>query len=164
LDVDNNISVNYAQKQIIMEVGKMAKLERIITINAPVEKVFSYITDPNKQPEWQSAIIEVRDITGEGVGQRFGWTYKAMGFTWKGEDEVLKHIPNQRYATRSTGGIKSTWTYNFKAEGGRTRVDLELEYTMPVPVLGKFAEHFAIRQAERIVDHDIATLKDILEI
>jgi len=141
----------------------MAKVERSITINAPVEKVFSYITDPSKEPEWQSGAIEVRDIRGQGVGQRYGWTYKIMGISFKGETEVTEYIPNQRYVHRSTGGIVSTFTFNFKAEGSGTRLDLEVEYTIPVPVLGKFAERMVLRGTEREADHGTATVKDILE-
>ena len=48
----------------------MTKVERSITIKAPVEKVFSYISSPNNQLEWLPSITEVRDITGQGVGPR----------------------------------------------------------------------------------------------
>ena len=141
----------------------MAKVERSSTINAPVEKVFSYITDPSNDPEWQSGAIEVRDITGQGIGQRYGWTYKIMGIPFKGETEVTEYIPNQRYVHRSTGGIVSTFTFNFKAEDVGTRLDLEVEFTIPVPVLGRFAERMVLRGIEREADHAVVTVKDILE-
>ena len=141
----------------------MAKVERSSTINAPVEKVFSYITDPSNDPKWQSGAIEVRDITGQGIGQRYGWTYKIMGIPFKGETEVTEYIPNQRYVHRSTGGIVSTFTFNFKAEDGGTRLDLEIEFTIPVPVLGRFAERMVLRGIEREADYAVVTVKDILE-
>jgi len=46
----------------------MAKIERSSTINAPVEKVFAYISDPMNLLEWLPSITDARDITGEGVG------------------------------------------------------------------------------------------------
>ena len=141
----------------------MAKVERSTTINAQIEKVFSYITNPSNDPEWQPGAIEVRDITGQGVGQRYGWTYKIMGISLKGASEVIEYIPNQRYVYRSTGGVVSTWTYNFKAEGGGTQIDIEVEYTIPVPVLGKFPERMVIRGIEREADFSVEALKDILE-
>ena len=141
----------------------MAKVARSITINAPVEKVFSYIADPSNDPQWQAGAIEVRNITGQGVGQRYGWTYKVMGIPLKGETEVTEYIPNQRYVHKSTGGVVSTFAFNFRAEGGGTRVDFEVEYTIPVPVLGKFAERLVLRRTEREADHAAAAVKDILE-
>ena len=141
----------------------MAKVERSITIKAPIEKVFSYISNPKNELEFIPSITDIRDITGQGVGQRYGWTYKMMGISFKGEDEVMEYTPNERYVHRSSGGIVSTWTYSFKAEGGGTRLDLEVEYTIPVPVLGKFAERLVLRQSEREADYAMASLKDRLE-
>ena len=46
----------------------MAKVERRFTINAPIEKVFSYITDPANEMEYIPSVIDIRDIAGKGVG------------------------------------------------------------------------------------------------
>jgi uncharacterized protein YndB with AHSA1/START domain len=48
-------------------------------INAPVEKVFAYVTDPTNLGEWMVGITEVKDVTGSGVGQHHHWTYKMVG-------------------------------------------------------------------------------------
>jgi len=141
----------------------MTKVERSFKINAPVEKVFSYVTDPRNELEYIPSITDIRDITGQGVGQRFGWTYKMLGIPLKGKDEVTEYVPNQRYVQKSTGGIVSTWTWTFQPEAGGTRLSLVVEYTIPVPVLGKVGERLALRQTEREADLAMATLKDRLE-
>ena len=140
----------------------MAKVERNITINAPVEKVFSYITDPNNQLEWLPSVTDIRDITGQGKGQKFGFTYKMMGITFKGESEAMEVIPNERIVEKSSGDIVSTWTWTFKSEVGGTNINLVVEFNIPVPVLGKFAERMVINQSEREADHATANLRDIL--
>jgi len=141
----------------------MEKVERSITINAPVDKVFAYITDPKNEMEWLPGNTDVRDITGQGVGQRWGYTYKMMGVPFKGEDEVLEYTPNQRYVTKSTGGIRSTWSWTFKPEDGGTRLNVTVEYTIPVPVLGKVGERLALGQVEREADLAAANIKARLE-
>lgn len=141
----------------------MAKVERSVTINAPVDKVFAYITDSANQLEWLPSITDVRDVTGQGVGQRWGWTYKMMGLPLKGEDEVIEYNTNQRYAHKSTSGIQSTWTYTFNTEAGGTRLNLVVEYTIPVPVLGKVAERLVLRQNEREADLAMANIKERME-
>jgi len=78
----------------------MAKVERRFTINAPIEKVFSYITDPANEMEYIPSVIDIRDIAGKGVGQRCSWTYKMVGIPLKGEAEVTEYIPNQQYVKR----------------------------------------------------------------
>ncbi len=52
---------------------------------------------------------------------------------------------------------------NFKAEAGRTRLHLLVEYTIPVPVLGKVIERLVLRLNEREAASAIANLKEILE-
>jgi carbon monoxide dehydrogenase subunit G len=141
----------------------MAKVERNITISTPVEKVFSYITNPENQLEWLPGITDIRDIRGQGVGQKFGFTYKMMGISFKGESETLEVLPNERIVEKSSGGIVSTWTWTFKSEPGRTNINLVVEYDIPIPVLGKFAERMALKQTEREADHAVSNLQDILE-
>jgi len=141
----------------------MEKVERSITINAPVEKVFSYITDPMNSLEYTPGMTEVRDITGQGLGQKFGWTYKMIGIPFKGESEVMECIPNERYVEKSTGGIVSTWTWTFKPEAGGTLVNVVVEYTIPVPVLGKVGERLVMKQSEREADISVAYIKERLE-
>jgi len=141
----------------------MAKVEQSITINAPVEKVFSYVCDPMNQLEWLPSMTDVRDITGEGVGQKFGWTYKMMGISFKGETEVVESVANQRRIIKSTGGIQSTWTWTFKSENGKTVVNLAVEYTIPVPVLGKVAEQLVLRQNKREAALSMTNIKERLE-
>jgi hypothetical protein len=57
----------------------------------------------------------------------------------------------------------STWTWTFQPEAGGTRLSLVVEYTIPVPVLGKVGERLALRQTEREADLAMTTLKDRLE-
>jgi carbon monoxide dehydrogenase subunit G len=141
----------------------MAKVERSIIVNAPVEKVFSYLSDPNNELEAIPSITDIRDIKGEGVGQRWGWSYKMVGITFKGESEVIEHIPNQRHVHKGTGGIASTWTYTFSPEGGGTRLGIVVEYTIPVPVLGKVGERMVLQKIEREADMAMANIKEALE-
>ena len=141
----------------------MATVERNITINAPIEKVFTYIANPKNELETVPSITDIRDIIGQGVGQRYSWTYKMMGISLKGESEVIEYVPNERYVTKSTGSIISTWTWTVKPEGDGTQLNLVIEYTIPVPVLGKVGEWLVLRQNEREADLSMATLKDRLE-
>jgi len=141
----------------------MAKVEQSIIIKAPVEKVFSYLCDPMNQLEWLPSMTDVRDITGEGVGQKFGWTYKMMGVSFKGETEVVESVGSERRVIKSTGGIQSTWTWTTKSENGNTLVNLTVEYTIPVPVLGKVAERMVLRQNEREAALAMTNIKERLE-
>jgi carbon monoxide dehydrogenase subunit G len=141
----------------------MAKVERTITINAPIEKVFAYVTDPTNELEFVPGITDVRNVKGEGLGQTADWTYKMLGIPLSGKSEVLEYKPNERYVTKSSGGVVSTWTWTFKSEGGSTQVNVVVDYTIPISVLGKVGERLVLRQTERETNLSMATLKDRLE-
>ncbi len=141
----------------------MAKIERSITINAPVEQVFTYIDDLMNQMEWLPSIMEIKDVTGSGVGQHHRWTYKMAGIRLQGETTVTEHIPNQRMVMQSKGGAVSTWIFTFEPHDGGTKLNLDIEYTIPVPVLGKLAEKLVLRRNEREADLAMANIKDKME-
>ena len=141
----------------------MVKADGSIIIDAPVEKVFELLLDTERLPEWMSLLIDVSDIQGEGVGKTFKWTYKFIGIKFEGSSEILEQVTNQKTVTKSTAGIESVWTWNLAPEGDGTKADLVVEYTIPIPVLGKFAESFVVKQGMRDIKHIMETFKHLLE-
>jgi uncharacterized membrane protein len=141
----------------------MSKVEKSVTIKAPVEKVFDYTDDPNSVPEWLPSLIETRDVTGSGVGMRYRWTYKMVGVRLEGESEVTEHIPSKRRVIQTKGGAVSTWVYTFEPHDGGTKLTLNIEYTIPVPVLGKLAEKLVLKRNEREAEMALVNIKDKME-
>lgn len=141
----------------------MAKVRRIITVNAPVEKVFAYITNPANELEWFTGICDIRGITGNGVGQRYEFTYRMAGLPLEGESEVVEYIPNRRYVMQSRGGISSTWTWTFGWHDDGTLLSLVIELMIPVPVLSKVGEKLAMSQVEHEAGVAMTSIKDRLE-
>ena len=86
-----------------------------------------------------------------------------MGISFKGETEVVESVGSERRVIKSTGGIQSTWTWTTKSENGNTLVNLTVEYTIPVPVLGKVAERMVLRQNEREAALAMTNIKERLE-
>jgi uncharacterized membrane protein len=141
----------------------MAKVKRSITINAPVEKVFKYIEDPINSPEWIPSTIEATDVSGSGVGQHYRWKYKMAGVLLKGETTCTDYIPNERIASQIKGGITCTWITSFKAQDGGTIMELDIEYTIPIPVIGKIAEKIVLKRNEREADLAMSNIKENME-
>jgi uncharacterized membrane protein len=108
-------------------------------------------------------LIEVSDIKGEGVGQTYNWTYKFLGIKFKGKNEIVEEVANKKSVTKSTAGIEAVWTWNFAKEGNGTKADVVVEYTIPIPVLGKFAEPFVVKQGTKDINHALDTFKHLLE-
>ncbi len=141
----------------------MAKIDRSIKINAPVEKVFLYITDPMNQLQSHPGMTDIRNVTGRGESQKWDWTYKMMGISFKGKAEVAQSELNTRYITKTSGGIVSTWIWALKRETDGTLLTLRIDYTIPVPVIGKVGELLTLRQNEREADIGMVNIKERME-
>ncbi len=143
----------------------MTKLEKTITIAAPVDKVFAYLSQPANLPEIWPSMIEVKNVkqTSQHVGDSFDWVYKMAGMRFEGSSTTAEYIANSRTVTKGAGGIPSTFVYTFEAEDGHTRFHMAVEYTVPVPLLGKLAESFILKQNEHEMDVFLANLKARME-
>jgi uncharacterized protein YndB with AHSA1/START domain len=142
----------------------MPKINNSINISAPVEKVFAYLADPLSGPEWFVGTTEVTDVTGSGVGQHYRWKYSMIGIPFHGETTVAEHVPNERRVVQSKGGVTSKFTFTFAPHEGGTKLDLELDYTIPVPVLGKLAEKAVFKRNQREAAMSMENIKQRLEV
>jgi uncharacterized protein YndB with AHSA1/START domain len=141
----------------------METIQKSIDINGSVDRVFAYVDDPDTSTQWLPSMVEVRDISGSGAGQRHAWTYKMAGFSLDGESTTVEYVPNERRVVKSKGGVESLWTFIFTPHEGGTKLDLTVEYTVPLPVLGKLAEKLVVRRNEREVSLAAQNIKDHCE-
>ena len=142
----------------------MAKAQATVTINAPVEKVFSFVNDPNKLMGLWPNVAEVKNVKGlPNGGNSFDFVYKMAGIRVAGTSEDIEVIPNQRVVNETRGGVKSKMIWTLEPTDGRTKLDVDVEYTVPVPVLGKLAEAIIVKMNNRDLRTVFAHLKDVLE-
>ena len=66
----------------------MAKTVKTITIKAPVEKVYDYISEPTNLPEIWPSLVEVKDVQKlPSGGTKERWVYKMAGIRLEGTSE-----------------------------------------------------------------------------
>jgi uncharacterized membrane protein len=141
----------------------MERIHKSIEIKAPVDKVFSYLDDPINSPEWINNMIEVNDVTGSGIGKHFNWVWKMAGIHFKGESTNTEYIPNKRIILKTKGGIDATWDFKVESQKNVTILDLDVDYTVPVPVLGKLAEKLILKRNDRDLEIGLMNIKEKLE-
>ena len=142
----------------------MAKIEKTITINAPVEKVFAYMENPANLPAIWPSMVEVKNMKTEpGGGYNYDWVYKMAGVRIEGSSKTTEHEKNKRLADKSTKGIESEFIWDFRSEGAGTELSVEVAYNVPVPVLGKLAESLIVKMNEREAETLMHNLKTLLE-
>ena len=96
-------------------------------------------------------------------GHRFRWVYRMAGMRFKGTGADIEYVPNQRIVTKNKGGIERIITCMFQPEAGGTKVTLETEYSLPIPLLGKLAEAFIVKANEHETELVLANLKARME-
>ena len=141
----------------------MAKLTKSITINAPVEKVFGYVSDSTNLPEIWPSLMEMKDVKHLPDGKTTdSWTYKMAGMRLKGTT-VTEYVKNKSIISKTEGGVKSTQIWTFEPEDGGTKATFEVEYTVPIPVIGKLAEAIVVKMNDHEGDIIMANLKSRME-
>ena len=143
----------------------MVKMVKTINIKAPVEKVFEYISEPTNLPEIWPSLVEVKDVQKlPSGGTRNRWVYKMAGILLEGTSEETEYVPNQRLVSKTKGAVESTQIWMFQPEVGGTKVTFEVEYTVPIPVLGKLAEAIIVKMNEHEGELILANLKTRMEV
>ena len=136
----------------------MPKVDNEVIINAPVEKIYNYISQPsNLQQIWPS-LVEVKNqkLLPNG-GYSYQWTYKMSGVHLTGTGECIDLVPNVVLASKNTGAMNSTVKFTFLSKDIQTKVTLSIEYEVPSTLLGHLAEIIILKmndkEAELILDN-----------
>ena len=112
---------------------KMAVIEQVICVEAPVEKVFDYIGRPENNKEWIPDVVESEKLT-EGPnrpGSRFRFVTRApFGLRVSAEAEITAMDPPRMLEFQSTSGVEHRGRWGLESEGQITRVRFRLEYRL----------------------------------
>ena len=126
----------------------MATVKNSIIINAPVEKVFEYLT-PENLPEIWPSLVEVSNVEElPNGGYSWDFVYKMAGMRLTGQSTHIEFVPNERTVSQTTGGIESMITWEYQTVDDGTKVTSTVEYKVPIPVLGKLAESAILKMNE----------------
>jgi uncharacterized membrane protein len=107
-------------------------------------------------------IKDVQRLPDGNINNR--WVYKMAGMRFEGTSEGVEHVTNQRIVSKTKGGVESTQTWMFQSEGDETKVTLEIEYTIPIPLLGKLAEAIIVKMNEHEGEVLLSNLKARMEV
>ena len=142
----------------------MIQAKKQIHIDAPVEKVFAFAVEPENLPEIWPSLMKVDNVERSPTnGNSWDWEYKMAGMPFSGHSETTEFVPNKRVVTQNKEGIPSTFFWDYSAEDGGTTVDVMVEYTIPIPVLGNMAEKVIVKMNNNEMDALLANLKAVME-
>jgi carbon monoxide dehydrogenase subunit G len=140
------------------------RVESRIDIHAPAERIFAFIADVERQPEWIGAVTGVSSVSTSpaALGTTFRLSLALMGKTAEADQKVTGFEPGRRFAQSTTSGpIPTEITITLTEAGGVTTVHNVTD--ADISSLGRFAAPIATRTIRRQLDTDLATLKSIME-
>ncbi|MGN6347014.1 MAG: SRPBCC family protein [Candidatus Nitrosocosmicus sp.] len=150
----------------------MTSIQNQIEINAPVERVFEYYTNPdNIKESWPRDVVkESENLSGQKSeeGSEMKVTGESMGQKDEMTLEVVEKEQNKRLVTKQTQGPFQRWEsiQEFQSSGNNcTKVNHTINYELPTT--GKIANILTGSQAENKIKHGIEqaaqTVKERLE-
>jgi len=148
----------------------LAKIERSIVIEAPVEKVFAFVTDFDNFIKTQPPEMEMEVLSRDEGPQRVGFIAKvrakAGDQVWEVEAETKEFVENERQVTRQKGGPlkKFLMTDLFEPTDGGTKWTSIVEYELPYSLLGKLIDKLKFRKdIEKSTDYYVKKTKELIE-
>jgi uncharacterized membrane protein len=142
------------------------KVAQSVVIDLPAEEIFAYIADVENAADWSGFVINIRK-TSPGtlqVGATLRATSRFLGRWLESTYEVVECEPGHHITFKSLSGVVPwVFYYLFEAlEEGRTRVVQEAVIHLKGGLLG-LPGPMAASTISRQLEHDLLTLKDILE-
>jgi uncharacterized membrane protein len=140
----------------------MFKIDRTITIHRPVDEVFAYLCDVEHGPQYISGQREAHKTSAGPMG--VGTTFASTGTFLRrgGTNIVTEYELDSRLAWKETSGARATTAWRFEPSGGSTRVTFTR--VSDAPGLLGLAEPLMEKLATGQIDHDLATLKELLAV
>jgi len=126
----------------------LERIDKEIIVNSSLEKIFSYVEDPNNWPEFWINLDKVSDVQNTSAGVcKAKYEYTMAGMRFKGEGEYTDYARNNWIVMTMKGGVIRSIAFTFRAIYEerfvyRTRVTLTVDYEIPIPVIGKISEKF----------------------
>lgn len=120
----------------------MPKFEREVEIDAPVEKVWQALINPNYWPQWFPGVESVSGITSVREGATFEWTDEGKS----GRGTVVSMEPMKRLEILTQmGDDKDSHVFKLRSSGGffglsddETKVEYILDTLMGGGILADF--------------------------
>jgi uncharacterized membrane protein len=147
------------------DTGNENVIAAVITVNKPVEEVYSFWKDPRNYALFMDHMESVHPTTG-GLSH---WKVKAPpGLSVEFDARITQDLPNEliRWASIDSANIDSTGTVRFRAAPGNrgTVVSLDVEYKPKAGPLGAKLGKFFATIPKTQLQNDLRRFKQIIEI
>ena len=101
----------------------MSKISREIQIEAPAERVFDLLYDPNHLPELWPNVIEVHKVKESNLGGfDYSMVYKVSDLEIEGKATVMEFLTNRRIVIKESKGLQGMTTWDMHEDDEETNM------------------------------------------
>jgi carbon monoxide dehydrogenase subunit G len=143
----------------------MSEIHKTVTFDAPVEKVFELVDNPDNIPNYIPNVERVADVKrSDGrIGDTFRVIYKVLGISFDEKFTVTGYEPRRKLVSKFDGGMKGTFSWTFEPQGAQTECSLDIEYQVGGGILGKAADALVLeRTNEKNMDESLENIRRVL--
>ena len=139
------------------------RLEHSLVIHRPVADVFAFVADPDNLPQWQSGLLEVEKLSGDGgVGSRHREVRSLLGRRIEQVLEVTALTPDRRLDFEVVEGpVHLSVEHTFEPAGDDTRITVVGQGD--TGTLFSLAGPLIARAVKKQSQSDFARLRTVLE-
>ena len=121
----------------------MMKMTEVVHVDAEPEEVMSVLLDSTLNPPGMKV---ARVYEAPGIeGSVYEWSFRMIGGPQKGIQIITEYVPGERLSFRNLGAMESTGTMTFEPEDKGTRVTVNTEARLTIPLIGRFLDPFLER-------------------
>ncbi|MBI5640800.1 MAG: SRPBCC family protein [Nitrospirae bacterium] len=119
----------------------MATVSKKIVIKAPVDKVFTFVVNPENWTRYVTSLTDIKELSSPApsVDTTFRWEYRMMGMKFHGKGRITENIKNKRFGLKMEGSFPITETYTFAKVDSGTELSIEVEYEVPGRIMSVVA-------------------------
>jgi uncharacterized membrane protein len=103
--------------------------EHRVVIKRPAADVFAFFAAGERGPEWRSGIIDIKKVSGDGVGAQYKQSVRGPGGQAVAADyRITEFTPNSALAFEATAGpVRPRGRYQLTEDDGGTAVTFTLD-------------------------------------
>ena len=141
-----------------------SRIVRRLHINAPISRVFEYVTDPENWTHYVTSLVDVRNISSGSLkaGTKYDWTYRMFGINLNGTGRISEFEKNRRFVMEMEGAFPIREIFTFQGDEESTELSFEIRYEVPGKVLGHIANKLVIEKLN--VTEAVAVLNKVKDI
>jgi uncharacterized protein YndB with AHSA1/START domain len=145
--------------------GPVRPIPMMIVIDAPIERVWAFVSDIEGQPRWMHDMKTVRMLTPgpTRVGSRGEATVRMFGVSSADPVTVTAFDPPTTFAVSHEGSFAGSGVFRLEPGADGTTTIVHWDETLAAPVLPHLAAVVTTPVFRHVFERDLERLRDLIE-